>query len=82
METNGSNRHSCENHPSTGSNNANKEQSTEKEVFVIRAEIAWHEIRRQWVGGQSQKSKRMPPEPIMRYMPGVFSPCCIRIFPF
>lgn len=35
--------------------------------FVYAAEIAWHERRRQWVGDQSQKSKRIPREPIMRY---------------
>ncbi|XWS59624.1 hypothetical protein CRYUN_Cryun08bG0138100 [Craigia yunnanensis] len=67
METDGSNHHFCENHSSTGSNNANKDQSTEKEVFVNRAEITWHESRRQWAGGQSQKSKRMPREPIMSW---------------
>ncbi|XP_021289241.1 uncharacterized protein LOC110420302 [Herrania umbratica] len=67
METNGSNRCSHENQPPTGSNNANKDQSTEKEVFVNHAEISWHEIRRQWVGDQSQKSKRMPREPIMSW---------------
>ncbi|XWS66828.1 hypothetical protein CRYUN_Cryun05aG0234500 [Craigia yunnanensis] len=66
METNGSNCRPHENHPSTGSNNANKDQSTE-EFFVNRAEITWHEIRRQWVGNQSQKSKRMLWEPIMSW---------------
>ena len=39
METDGSNHHSCENHPSTSSNNANKDQSTEKEVFVNRGKL-------------------------------------------
>ncbi|MBA0800709.1 hypothetical protein Gohar_011128, partial [Gossypium harknessii] len=34
METNGTNHHSRENRPSTGSNNANRGQSTEEEVFV------------------------------------------------
>ncbi|XP_022767279.1 uncharacterized protein LOC111311814 [Durio zibethinus] len=66
METNGSIHHSPENHPSMCSNNANKDQSTEKEVFVNHAEIIWHEIRRQWIGDQSQKSKRTPQEPIVR----------------
>ncbi|XVE61652.1 hypothetical protein DITRI_Ditri06bG0057500 [Diplodiscus trichospermus] len=67
METNGSSPNSCENHPSKASNNANKDQSTEKQVFVNHAEITWHEIRRQWIGGQSQKSKRTPREPIMSW---------------
>ncbi|XP_022742339.1 uncharacterized protein LOC111293719 isoform X2 [Durio zibethinus] len=66
METNGSDHHPHENHLSTGLNNDNKDQSTEKEVFVNHAEITWLEIRRQWVGDQTQKSKRMPQEPIMR----------------
>ncbi|MBA0830292.1 hypothetical protein Goarm_014834, partial [Gossypium armourianum] len=34
METNGTNHHSPENRPSTGSNNASRSQSTEEEVFV------------------------------------------------
>lgn len=38
METNGTNPH--ENHPSTGSINANKDQSTEKEVFVNRGKLS------------------------------------------
>ncbi|KAB2066375.1 hypothetical protein ERO13_A09G145700v2 [Gossypium hirsutum] len=67
METNGTNHHSRENRPSTGSNNANRGQSTEKEVFVNQAQMTWHEVRRQWAGDQSQKSKRMPWEPIMSW---------------
>ncbi|KHG16450.1 Bifunctional aas [Gossypium arboreum] len=67
METNGTNHHSRENRPSTGSNNANRGQSTEKEVFVNQAQMTWHEVRRQWAGDQSQKSKRMPREPIMSW---------------
>ncbi|KAE8729324.1 putative xyloglucan endotransglucosylase/hydrolase protein 32 [Hibiscus syriacus] len=67
METNGSsNHHFCENQPSTSSNSANKGQSTE-EIFVNHAEITWHEVRRQWVGDQYQKSKRMPREPTMSW---------------
>ncbi|GLT25728.1 hypothetical protein SLA2020_008380 [Shorea laevis] len=49
-----------------GSNNSSKGQSTTKEVFINHAEISWHEMRRQWVGDQSQRSKRIPREPIMR----------------
>ncbi|MBA0740162.1 hypothetical protein Gogos_013383 [Gossypium gossypioides] len=67
METNGTNHHSRENRPSTGSNNANRGQSTEEEVFVNQAQMTWHEVRRQWAGDQSQKSKRMPREPIMSW---------------
>ncbi|GMI71197.1 hypothetical protein like AT5G03440 [Hibiscus trionum] len=67
MEANGSNHHSCENQPATCSNDAKKGQSPEKEVFVNHAEITWHDVRRQWVGDQSQKSKRMPREPIMSW---------------
>ncbi|OMO73654.1 hypothetical protein COLO4_26942 [Corchorus olitorius] len=67
MEINGSKQYAHGNQPSTDSNNANKVQSTEKEVFVNHAEITWHEIRRQWVGDQSQKSKRMAREPIMSW---------------
>ncbi|GMI70531.1 hypothetical protein HRI_000722400 [Hibiscus trionum] len=72
MEANGSNHHFFENRPATCSNDAKKGQCPEKEVFVNHAEITWHEVRRLWVGDQSQKSKRMAREPIMRYMPGVF----------
>ncbi|OMP04757.1 hypothetical protein COLO4_09332 [Corchorus olitorius] len=68
MEINGSKQHAhAHGHqPSADSNNANKVQSTEKEVFVNHAAITWHEIRRQWVGDKSQKSKRISREPIMR----------------
>ncbi|KAH7553533.1 hypothetical protein JRO89_XS12G0023100 [Xanthoceras sorbifolium] len=67
METNDSNSHSHENQPSNVSNDASKEISTERVVFVNHAEIAWHERRRQWVGDRSQKSKRAPREPIMSW---------------
>ncbi|KAK4566563.1 hypothetical protein RGQ29_002720 [Quercus rubra] len=30
-------------------------------------EIAWHEKRREWVGDQSQRSRRTPREPIMSW---------------
>nr|KJB36498.1 hypothetical protein B456_006G162500 [Gossypium raimondii] len=67
METNGTNHHSHENRPSTGSNNANRGQSTEEEVFVNQAQMTWHEVRRQWAGDQSQKSRRIAREPIMSW---------------
>ncbi|MBA0767865.1 hypothetical protein Gotri_016718 [Gossypium trilobum] len=68
METNGTNHHSRENRPSTGSNNANRGQSTEEEVFVNQAQMTWHEVRRQWAGDQSQKSRRIAREPIMSWI--------------
>ncbi|MBA0857142.1 hypothetical protein Goshw_007981 [Gossypium schwendimanii] len=67
METNGPNHHSRENRPSTGSNNVNRGQSTEEEVFVNQAQMTWHEVRRQWAGDRSQKSKRIAREPIMSW---------------
>ncbi|XP_022742337.1 uncharacterized protein LOC111293719 isoform X1 [Durio zibethinus] len=76
METNGSDHHPHENHLSTGLNNDNKDQSTEKEVFVNHAEITWLEIRRQWVGDQTQKSKRMPQEPIMSWTSTYYDLLC------
>ncbi|XP_044460637.1 uncharacterized protein LOC123192222 [Mangifera indica] len=67
METNGSNSHSHENQTSEANNDASKDGSNEKVVFVNHAEIAWHEGRKQWVGVQSQKSKRLHREPIMSW---------------
>ncbi|XP_050143855.1 uncharacterized protein LOC126619502 isoform X2 [Malus sylvestris] len=66
METNGSNSNSQENQPLDASNIASRGKLNEKEVFVNNAEIAWHEKRREWIGNQSQKSRRAPKEPIMR----------------
>lgn len=67
METNGSNSNSHENQPSGGSNSSSTEKPSEKEIFVNHAEIAWHERRREWVGDQSQGSRRAPREPIMSW---------------
>ncbi|GLT56686.1 hypothetical protein SLA2020_297120 [Shorea laevis] len=67
METNGRNPNSPENPSARVSNNASEEQSTSNEVFVNHAEISWHEMRRQWVGDQSKRPKRMPREPIMSW---------------
>ncbi|KAG5557272.1 hypothetical protein RHGRI_007514 [Rhododendron griersonianum] len=36
-------------------------------VFVNHAEIAWQQNRRQWIGDQSQKFKRMPKDPIISW---------------
>ncbi|KAM1467164.1 hypothetical protein ACFX2I_032304 [Malus domestica] len=67
METNGSNSNSQENQPLDASNIASRGKLNEKEVFVNNAEIAWHEKRREWIGNQSQKSRRAPKEPIMSW---------------
>ncbi|PPD68616.1 hypothetical protein GOBAR_DD34501 [Gossypium barbadense] len=87
METNGTNHHSRENRPSTGSNNANRGQSTKRRflltrlgclltcnesvlvflVYCSQAQMTWHEVRRQWAGDQSQKSRRIAREPIMSW---------------
>ncbi|MFQ6661377.1 hypothetical protein Gotur_029566, partial [Gossypium turneri] len=45
METNGTNHHSRENRPSTGSNNANRGQSTEEEVFVNQGMLLFKPLR-------------------------------------
>ncbi|KAM5559724.1 hypothetical protein ABKV19_021084 [Rosa sericea] len=67
METNGSISNSHESQPSDASDSTNKEKPTEKVVFINHAEIAWQERRREWVGDQSQKSRRAPREPIMSW---------------
>ncbi|KAL4605548.1 hypothetical protein ACB092_09G037000 [Castanea dentata] len=67
MEANGSSSNSNESQPSGGSNNSSTEKPNEKEIFVNHAEIAWHEKRREWVGDQSQRTRRMPREPIMSW---------------
>ncbi|KAG5557619.1 hypothetical protein RHGRI_007765 [Rhododendron griersonianum] len=36
-------------------------------VFVSHAEIAWQQNRRQWIGDQSKKFKRMPKDPIISW---------------
>ncbi|BFG38816.1 hypothetical protein CerSpe_250900 [Prunus speciosa] len=67
METNGSNSNFQEKQPSDASNIVGREKRTGKEVFINHAEIAWHERRREWVGDESQKSRRAPREPIMSW---------------
>ncbi|KAK7267765.1 hypothetical protein RIF29_20444 [Crotalaria pallida] len=54
-----------QNHSSEGSRDASKEKSTEKEVYVNHAEIAWHHQRKEWVGNQSNKLQRPPKDSIM-----------------
>lgn len=60
MEPNGSSSNAHQNHSSEGSRHASKEKSTEneKEVFVNHAEIAWHQMRKEWVGNRSKKLER------------------------
>ncbi|KAL4576494.1 hypothetical protein LXL04_012589 [Taraxacum kok-saghyz] len=36
-------------------------------VFINHAAIAWNEGRRQWIGDQSQKSQRMPKDPVISW---------------
>ncbi|EEF42884.1 uncharacterized protein LOC8283986 isoform X2 [Ricinus communis] len=67
MENNGSNSHSHDNGHLGGTEDPNKENCTEKDVFVNHAEITWHKKRKQWVGDRSQKSQKMPREPIMSW---------------
>ncbi|CAL0299518.1 unnamed protein product [Lupinus luteus] len=54
-----------ENHFSESSHDAGKEKSTEKEVFVNHAEIAWHQQRKEWIGNQSKNLQRPPKDSIM-----------------
>ncbi|XAR69146.1 hypothetical protein NMG60_11000629 [Bertholletia excelsa] len=70
MNMNGSNSPSHEFRSSRGLQNEKDDKKlTVKDiqhpVFVNHAEIAWHESRRAWIGDQSQKSGRIPREPIM-----------------
>ncbi|KAF3441813.1 hypothetical protein FNV43_RR15728 [Rhamnella rubrinervis] len=67
METNGSDPNSYESQPSNASNTASEEKPTENDVFVNHAEVAWHEMRREWIGDVSQRPHRAPREPIMSW---------------
>ncbi|KAH1258665.1 hypothetical protein GmHk_03G008331 [Glycine max] len=49
-----------QNHSSRGSSNAGNKNLTEKEVYVNHAELAWHQMRTEWVGDQSKKLRRSP----------------------
>lgn len=46
-------------------NPENSESSTP--VFINHAAIAWNEGRRQWIGDQSQKSSKMPKDPVISW---------------
>ncbi|XP_027935164.1 uncharacterized protein LOC114190468 [Vigna unguiculata] len=64
MELNGSSSSAHQTCSSEGSRDASK-KSTEKEVFVNHAEIAWHQMRKEWVGNRSTKLERPPKESIV-----------------
>ncbi|XP_052200545.1 uncharacterized protein LOC127806957 [Diospyros lotus] len=36
-------------------------------VFVNHAAIAWQQNRREWIGSQSRRSRRMPKDPIISW---------------
>ncbi|TKY52935.1 hypothetical protein E2542_SST24457 [Spatholobus suberectus] len=63
MERSSSNAY--QKHSSEGSRDASKEKSTEEEVFVNHAEIAWHQMRKEWVGNRSKKLERPPKDSIV-----------------
>ncbi|GAU20327.1 hypothetical protein TSUD_338080 [Trifolium subterraneum] len=46
---------------SEGSRDANENSLTGKEAYVNPAEVAWNQMRKEWVGDQSKKIQR-PPE--------------------
>ncbi|ESW16339.1 hypothetical protein PHAVU_007G148400 [Phaseolus vulgaris] len=64
MELNGSSSNTHQKCSSEGSQDADK-KSTEKELFVNHAEIAWHQMRKEWVGNRSKKLERPPRDSIM-----------------
>ncbi|KAL5546108.1 hypothetical protein UlMin_005795 [Ulmus minor] len=68
MDSNGNNSNSHESQPPGTSNAAGEDKLVEKEeVFVNHAEIAWHEMRKQWVGDPSHNTQRTSREPIMSW---------------
>ncbi|KAL8504433.1 hypothetical protein ACS0TY_015850 [Phlomoides rotata] len=67
MDINGINFHLF-----TGSDSVNLENMTAVEddwntLFINYAAIAWHEMRRAWIGDQSVASQRKPRESIIRH---------------
>ncbi|KAK6156334.1 hypothetical protein DH2020_010582 [Rehmannia glutinosa] len=61
-----------ENRPSENSTPPNEqkkaaENSTSTSVFVNHAAIAWDESRRKWTGDLSQRSPRIPKDPIISW---------------
>ncbi|XP_059666036.1 uncharacterized protein LOC132311905 [Cornus florida] len=66
------NSHTNEKQPLDDLSSANEaKKSTETSVsaslFVNHAEIAWQESRRKWIGDQTQKSGRVPKDPIISW---------------
>ncbi|TKY62119.1 hypothetical protein E2542_SST11975 [Spatholobus suberectus] len=49
-----------QNHSPGGSRNAGNENLSNKEVYVNHAELAWYQMRTEWVGDQSKKLQRPP----------------------
>jgi len=43
-------------------------QSSQVHLCFLAAEIAWHQMRKEWVGNRSTKLERPPKESIVRYM--------------
>ncbi|PIN24449.1 hypothetical protein CDL12_02800 [Handroanthus impetiginosus] len=72
MEVNGSTSCYSEQRPlesSTPSDDREKtdENSTNTSGFVNHAAIAWDENRRKWIGDLSQRSQRIPKDPIISW---------------
>ncbi|KAI3458928.1 hypothetical protein Pfo_015591 [Paulownia fortunei] len=72
MEVNGRTSHCNENRPSENSTPPNEqkrpaENSMSTSVFVNHAAIAWDESRSKWIGDLSQRSQRMPKDPIISW---------------
>lgn len=73
MEINKKNSHFNEERPKgncTRANEANKpvENGANTSAFVNQGAIKWGEIRKKWVGDQSQKPVKVPKDPILRYI--------------
>ncbi|XP_020207767.1 uncharacterized protein LOC109792748 [Cajanus cajan] len=65
MDFNDSSSNAWQKNSSEGSHVAIKESSTEKDVFVNHAEIAWQQMRKEWVGNRSKKRERPPKDSIL-----------------
>ncbi|KAL2533910.1 hypothetical protein Adt_07261 [Abeliophyllum distichum] len=66
MERNGGTSDCNEERISKNSTPAN-ELKKPTDVFVNHAAIAWQESRRKWIGDTSQRSERMPKDPIISW---------------
>ncbi|KAI4349102.1 hypothetical protein L6164_009739 [Bauhinia variegata] len=65
MEPNCSSSNTRQNHSPESSHDANKDKPTENDVSINHAEVAWHQMRREWVGDRSKNLQRLPRKPIM-----------------